>query len=102
MLWRYSEIHTTDAKNIAGIKAALDQRLTGFLTLLDEELGKKKFLLGYTISACDHFLFTLALWCENLFRPTASFANLLRFMCELSQRPAVQRACEIENIYLNR
>lgn len=102
MLWRYSETHTTDAKNIAGIKAAQDQRLTGILTLLDEELGKKKFLLGDKISACDRFLFMLALWSENLSRPTASFANLLRFMCELSQRPAVQRVCEIKNIYLNR
>jgi glutathione S-transferase len=101
MLWRYSETHTTDAKSIAGIKAAQDQRLTGILTLLDEELGKKRFLLGDKISACDHFLFMLALWCENLSRPTASFANLLRFMCELSQRPAVQRVCDIENISLS-
>ena len=102
MLWRYSETHTTDAKSIAAIKAAQDQRLTGILTLFDEELGKKKFLLGDKISACDHCLFMLALWCENLSRPTASFAKLLRFMCELSQRPAVQRVHEIENIYLNR
>tara|TARA_S200000501_G_C20634206_1_gene660315 strand:- start:569 stop:766 length:198 start_codon:yes stop_codon:yes gene_type:complete len=64
----------TDAKSIAGIKTAQDQHLTGILTLLDEELGKKKFLLGDKISTCDHFLFTLALWCENLSRPTASFA----------------------------
>ncbi|MGB0551202.1 MAG: glutathione binding-like protein [Alphaproteobacteria bacterium] len=102
MLWRYSETHTTDAKNIAGIKVAQDQRPTGILTLLDEELGKKKFLLGDKTSACDYFLFMLALWSENLSRPTASFANLLRFMCELSQRPAVKRVCEIKNIYLNR
>jgi glutathione S-transferase len=64
MLWRYSETYTTDAKSIAAIKAAQDQRLTGILTPLDEELGKKKFLLGDKISACDHCLFMLALWCK--------------------------------------
>jgi hypothetical protein len=48
MLWRYSETYTTDAKSIAEIKAAQDQRLTGILTLLDEELGKKKGLTQIT------------------------------------------------------
>lgn len=102
MLWRYPENHTTDAKGIEGIKVAQDPRLVGVLALLDKELDKKKFLLGETISACDHFLFMLALWCEKISRPPTSFANLMRFMRGMSQRSAVQRVCEIEKIDLSR
>ena len=102
MLWRYPENHTADAKDIDGIKAAQDPRLVGILALLDKELDKKSYLLGETISACEHFLFMLALWCENISRPPTSFKNLLRFMRGMSQRSAVQRVCEIENIDLSR
>lgn len=102
MVWRYPDRHTTDAKGIDGIKASQDLRLTGVLALLDEELSKRRFLLGDNVSACDHFLFMLALWCEKISRPPTSFANLLRFMREMSQRPAIQRVCEIENISLDR
>ncbi len=102
MLWRYPENHTTDARSIEGIKAAQDLRLVGILALLNEELGKRRFLLGEEVSACDHFLFMLALWCEKISQPPTAFANLRRFMREMSERPAVQRVCEIENIALNR
>lgn len=102
MLWRYPEIHTTDAKGIEGIKAAQDSRLVSILTLLDNELDKRKFLLGDRVSACDHFLFMLALWCEKISRPPTSFGNIFRFMREMSQRAAVQRVCEVENIALSR
>lgn len=101
MLWRYPENHTTDAKGIETIKAAQDPRLVGILALLDNELGKKKFLLGDTISGCDHFLFMLALWCEKISRPPTLFPHLLRFMHDMSQRAAVRRVCEIENIELS-
>ncbi len=102
MVWRYPDRHTTDSEGVEGIRAAQDLRLVGILTLLDEELSKKPFLLGSGISACDHFLFMLGLWCENITRPPATFANLYRFMSEMSQRIAIQKVCEIENICLGR
>jgi len=102
MVWRYPDRHTTDPEGVEGIKAAQDLRLVGILALLNEELSKKPFLLGSSVSACDHFLFMLALWCENITRPPTSFANLYRFMSEMSQRTAVQKVCEIENINLDR
>jgi glutathione S-transferase len=100
MLWRYPENHTTDAKSIEGIKAAQDSRLVGILALLDNELGKKRFLLGDNVSGCDHFLFMLALWSEKISRPPTLFSHLLRFMRDMAQRAAVQRVCKIENIEL--
>jgi len=101
MVWRYPDRHTTDAKGIEGVKLAQDLRLVEILTLLDEELSKKKFLVGSNVSACDHFLFMLLLWCGRISQPPTSFTNLHRFMCEMSQRSAVQKVCEFENIDLS-
>ena len=101
MVWRYPDRHTTEKKGIEGIKAAQDSRLVDILALLDDELREKPFLLGTDISACDHFLFMLALWCEKLSRPPTSFSNLHRFMGDMCQRPAVQKVCEFENINLD-
>ncbi|MDD9877319.1 MAG: glutathione S-transferase family protein [Magnetovibrio sp.] len=100
MLWRYPENHTTDATDVERIKAAQDTRLGDILALLDEQLGRNRFLVSDTVGACDHFLFMLALWCGRISRPPALFSNLRRFMREMAQRPAIQRACEIENIDL--
>lgn len=102
MLWRYPENHAIDAKSIDDIKSTQDHRLVDILALLDTELGKNRFLIGEKISACDHFLFILALWCEKISRPPTSFANLMRFMQEMSERPAVKNVCEIEHIDLGR
>jgi len=100
MVWRYPDRHTTEANGSEGIKVAQDQRLVQILTLLDEALSNRSFLLGANISACDHFLFMLALWCGKISQPPMSFANLRRFMGEMCQRTAVQQVCEFENIDL--
>lgn len=101
MVWRYPENHTIDAKAIESIKASQNQRLVGILALLDEELNNKPFFLGSNVSACDHFFFMLALWCEKISQPPTSFMNINRFMREMSQRIAVQKVCEIEGITLD-
>lgn len=102
MVWRYPDRHTTLNKYTEEIRAAQDLRLVDILALLDEELGKKRFLLGDNVYACDHFLFMLALWCAEISRPPISFYNLRRFMYEMCQRKAVQEVCKIENIDLRR
>ena len=101
MVWRYPHHHTTDPDGIEGIKASQHHRLVEVLALLDEELRTKTFLLGDDICAADHFLFMLALWCEQLSQPPSSFSNLQRFMCNLSCRTAVQKVCAIEGIDLS-
>ena len=101
MVWRYPHNHTTDISAIEAIKNAQNQRLVEILMLLDKELRTKSFLLNDTICAADHFLFMLALWCEKLSRPPTSFNNLQRFMCDISNRNAVQKVCEIEGIDLS-
>ncbi len=102
MVWRYPENHTTDAAGIDGIRAAQDLRLVRSLALLNDQLGRNRFLLGDDVSACDHFLFMLALWCERISRPPTSYASLQRFMQDMSRRTAVRGVCEIEGIDLGR
>lgn len=102
MVWRYPERHTTSTECTEEIKVAQDSRLVSILTLLDEELSRKKFLLGDDVYACDHFLFMLALWCESLSRPPTSFSHLRRFMNDMCQRTAVQEVCRLEKIDLSR
>lgn len=101
MLWRYPENHTIDVGGIEGIKAAQDQRVVGILDILNKQLGKNRFLLGDSISGCDHFLFMLAMWCEKISRPPTSFEHLLRFMREMAERPAIRQVCELESIELD-
>ena len=102
MLWRYAQNHATAADSIEDIKAAQTPRLSGPMSRLDRELRDKRFLLSEEIRGADHLLFMMGLWCENAPQPISSFANLLRFMCEILQRPAVQNVCEIEHIDLSR
>lgn len=102
MVWRYPERHTTEGQGSDHIKQAQDQRLVEILSLLDNALAEKPFLLGDTLSACDHFLFMLAMWCEGVSRPPTQHENLLRFMREMAKRPAVQKVCDIENIDLSK
>lgn len=101
MVWRYPDRHTTDVNGVEGVKAAQDSRLVDILALLDHELRDKPFLLGADVSACDHFLFMLALWCERVSQPPTSFSNLARFMRTMCLRPAVRRVCEFEKIALD-
>ena len=96
------QTHAKAADSSKDIKAAQLPRLLGPMSLLDRELRDKRLLLSEEISGADHFLFMMGLWCENAPQPTSSFANLLRFMREMSQRPAVQNVCEIEHIDLSR
>ncbi|MEK9722946.1 MAG: glutathione S-transferase [Rhodospirillaceae bacterium] len=101
MVWRYPERHTTEATGVEAIMAAQDRRLVGVLELLDGNLGAHRYMLGDDVSACDHFLFMLALWCGRLSRTLLSFPNLWRFMRDMAERPAVRRVCEIEAIPLD-
>jgi len=101
MVWRYPEDHAISTECVKEIKQTQDLRLVDILTLLDDALRDKTFLLGTNVSACDHFLFMLALWCGDISQPPTSFSNLDRFMNEMCQRKAVQTVCDIENIDLS-
>lgn len=99
MVWRYPERHAETAEASASVKAAQDRRLGDILGLLNGVLLDRPYLLGQDISACDHLLFMLALWCDKrLSRPALSFPHIAAFMMRIAARPAVQEVCRIELI----
>lgn len=102
MVWRYPDRHAETAEASLSVKAAQDRRLGDILQLLDAALADRPYLLGQDISACDHLLFMLALWCDKrLSRPALSFSNIAALMRRMAGRPAVKEVCMIEQIDLS-
>lgn len=100
MLYSYPEKHTTDVNTVECIVEAQEGRITDMFRLLDRELENKDFLIGQTISACDYFLFMLAIWADELKKPPLSFNNLSRYLCKLAQRDTIINVCKKEKFSL--
>jgi glutathione S-transferase len=100
MIYCYPQKHTTDVKNVENIIEAQEGRITEMFSLLDRELESKDFLIGETISACDYFLFMLAVWADELKKPPLSFNNLSRYLCKLAKRDVVINVCKKEELSL--
>jgi len=100
MVYFYPQKHTTDSKNVESIIEMQESRITEMFKLLDQELENKNFLIGETISACDYFLFMLAVWADELKSPPLSFNNLSRYLRKLAQRDAIINVCKKENLSL--
>ena len=100
MVYFYPQKHTTDVRNVESIIEAQENRITEMFKLLDRELEHDDFLIGKTISACDYFLFMLAVWADEFKTPPLSFNNLAKYLCKLAQRDAIINVCKKENLSL--
>jgi glutathione S-transferase len=100
MVYFYPEKHTVDANTVQSIVQAQELRITEMFKLLDKKLENKDFLIGQSISACDYFLFMLAVWADELKKPPLSFTHLGRYLRKLAQRDAVINVCNIEKLSL--
>ncbi|KZN41528.1 glutathione S-transferase [Pseudoalteromonas luteoviolacea CPMOR-2] len=100
MVYFYPEKHTTDSKGAACIIQAQEERITEMFGLLDKELEGKDYLVGDSLSACDFFLFMLAVWADELKRPPLSFKNLSGYLKKLAKRDSVVRVCKKEGLSL--
>ncbi len=58
----YPHKHTVDEGAIPSIIEAQDERIAEALSVIDQALADKQYLLGNKISACDFFLFMLSKW----------------------------------------
>lgn len=101
MVYFYPDRHTTDEKMTGSIVAAEDARLVSMFGLLDDVLDDRQYLVGKSVSACDHFLLMLSLWADEISRPPLEFANLRRYLCNLAKRDAIRRVCDMEQISLD-
>jgi glutathione S-transferase len=100
MVYFYPQKHTTDSQNVESIIEMQESRITEMFKLLDHELENKNFLIDETISACDYFLFMLAVWADEFKTPPLSFNNLSRYLRKLAQRDAIINVCKKENLSL--
>ncbi|MCO1337083.1 glutathione binding-like protein [Microbulbifer sp. OS29] len=100
MVYFYPQKHTTDSQNIESIIKMQEGRITEMFKLLDDELENKNYLIGETISACDYFLFMLAVWADEFKKPPLSFNNLSRYLRKLAQRDAIINVCKKEKLSL--
>lgn len=66
--------------------------------LIEQELGKHKFLLGDEFTVADAYLFTLTNWADHLKIGLSQFPNLLAFQKAVAARPAVQKALRAEGL----
>jgi len=98
MVYFYPERHTTERSDAERIKRAQELRVTDMFKLLDQELEHKEYLLGHAISACDYYLFMLAVWADDFQQPPLSFANLARYLRQMAQRKEVYAVCKKENL----
>lgn len=98
MVRYYPHRHTNDPATIANVVAAQDQRIAEALAVIDQQLEGNKYLLGDQLSACDYFLFMLALWSTPIERSPQSFSHLSAYLQRLTQLPSIAAVCEIEQI----
>ncbi|NRA85581.1 MAG: glutathione S-transferase [Gammaproteobacteria bacterium] len=100
MVYLYPQKHTTDVKSVSSIVTAQEIRITAMFELLNSELEDRDFLIGQSISACDYFLFMLAVWADELTKPPLSFNHLARYLRGLAKRDAIINVCRKEKLSL--
>lgn len=101
MVYFYPEKYGANAKTVTTIINRQEEKITALFALLDTELINKDFLIGNNLTACDYFLFMLAIWADELKKPPLAFENLSRYLCQLAKRDAIIKVCQTESFCLN-
>lgn len=101
MVYFYPQKHTTHSGSAEQIKQTQEIRVTEMLELLDNELADKTYLLGDKVSACDFFLFMLAIWADEFEKPPLAFSHLSRYLKNLAKRTSIQQVCKKEGLSLD-
>jgi glutathione S-transferase len=66
--------------------------------LIEQQLGRHKFLLGDQFTVADAYLFTVTNWADHLKVYLSQFPKLQAFQKTVSARPAVQKALRAEGL----
>ena len=101
MIYCYPQKYTTSVNALENIIETQESKITAMLEWLNKELEHKQYLVGNMISACDYFLFMLAVWADELTHPPLSFKYLGQYLCRLAKRDELIRACKTESFSLN-
>jgi len=101
MIYFYPERHGINSEHKFNVSATQEVRISDILTILDNELQDKDFLVGDKITICDFYLFMLAIWADEISKPPLSFKNLSRYLKNLAQQDSIKRACKKESFSLD-
>lgn len=100
MIYFYPQKHTTNSDVLEDIVKTQEARITEMFELLDKELKGKSYLVGDTVTACDYFLFMLAVWADEFKTPPLAFKSLGGYLRNLAAHDAVIKVCEKEGLSL--
>jgi glutathione S-transferase len=100
MVLYYPHRHTTDESTIPNVVAAQEKLIANALSIINEQLSDKPYLLGSQITACDFFLFMLAEWSLHIEKSPFTFQHLADYLKRLSKHPTIRAVCDIEGVDL--
>jgi len=101
MVRYYPHRHTSDESSIPNVIAAQDELIASALSVINDQLSDKNYLLGNRLTACDFFLFMLAEWSLPIEKSPLKFDSLVKYLKHLSSHPTIKAVCKIENINLS-
>lgn len=81
---------TTDTNGYDSVKAASHILVDKALTLIDQHLEGRDWMVGDTKSVADAFLYPMASWAYAFDKPTTAYKNIDRLIRKLAADPAVQ------------
>ena len=100
MVRYYPHRHTNDENTIKNVVAAQDKRIAEALSIVNDQLGGKSYILGENISACDYFLFMLSEWSLPVQQSPLTFENLASYLKKMCANTSVRAVSELEGIDL--
>ncbi|MTI19091.1 glutathione S-transferase family protein [Rhodobacteraceae bacterium RKSG542] len=87
---------TTDANGHQAVQEASHILVDKSLTLIDQHLDGKEWMVGNEKSVADAFLYAMASWAYGFEKPTSAYPNIHRLMQRLANDPAVQKVHEAQ------
>jgi glutathione S-transferase len=100
MFSNYAHTHTNDERTIPNIVAAQSDRIVDALSIINDQLEGKQYLLGDQLTACDYFLFMLAGWSFHGTTSPLNFKHLAAYLKRMCGNSTIKAVCEIEGIDL--
>lgn len=85
-----------DAAQHDAVRQAAQERVDVALTVIDQHLEGKDWMLGDKKSVVDAFLYPMAGWAYGFDKPTSAYPNVDRVIRQLAADPAVQAVHEAQ------
>jgi glutathione S-transferase len=80
------------------VKETAKSNITKRLGNLNDQIGKKQYLLGDTFTVADAYAFTILNWANFVRMDLKPFANIGAYMARVGARPKVQEALRAEGL----